>query len=180
MIINEHFRSLFLYSSNITNDILSYLFTNNTILRNWIQRDFEKVKNKIKNMLRKSREKIHLFFDIWTSLNGYALIKIVSHFVDNDYQVRAILLVIREIYREYTSKNVDQTVVDVIREFQIEFELDMFVFNNTDNNDTTIRYILTELELYDTYEEEYCRLCCLGHIINFIVQDFIFNQNLEK
>ena len=180
MITNNYFRNLFLCSLSTTNDILFYLSINNTTLRNWIQKDFEKTKNKIKNMLRKSREKIHLSFDIWTSLNGYVLVGIVSHFVDNDYQVRAILLVIREVYREHTSENVGQTIVNVIHEFQTESELDTFVLDNVDNNDTVIRYILTELELYDTYEEEHCRLRCLGHIINLIVQDFIFDQNSEK
>ena len=97
------------------------------------------------------------------------MIGIVLYFVDNDYQVRTILLVIREVYKEHTSENVDQTIVDVIHEFQTESELDTFVLDNVDNNDTVIRYILTELELYDTYEEEYCQLRCLGHIINFVV-----------
>ena len=108
------------------------------------------------------------------------MVGIVLHFVDNDYQVRTILLIIREVYKEHTSENVGQTVVDVIHEFQIEFELDTFVLNNVDNNDTAIRYILTKLELYNIYEEEHCRLRCLGHIINLVVQDFIFNQNLKK
>ena len=180
MVTNDHFRSLFLCSSSTTNDILPYLPTSNTTLRNWIQRNFEKAKNKIKNMLRKSRGKIHLSFDIWTSPNGYVLVGIVSHFVDNDYQVRAILLAIREVYGEHTGENVGQTVVDVIREFQTESELGAFVLDNAGNNDTAIRYILTELELYDTHEEEHCRLRCLGHIINLAAQDFIFGQNSEK
>ena len=72
------------------------------------------------------------------------------------------------------------TVVDVVCEFQTESELDTFVLDNVDNNDTIIRYILNELELHDIHEKEYCRLHCLDHIINLAVQDFIFDQNLEK
>ena len=131
-------------------------------------------------MFRKSREKIHISFDIWTSPNGYALAGIVLHFVDDDYQVRAILLGIHEVYREHLNENVSYIVVDVIREFQTESELDTFVLNNADNNDTTIHYILNELELHDTHEKEHYRLRCLGHIINLAIQDFIFDQNLEK
>ena len=69
------------------------------------------------NMFRKSREKIYLSFDIWTSLNDYVLIEIVSHFVNDDYQIRTILLGIRKIYEEHSDENVSQTVVDLIREF---------------------------------------------------------------
>lgn len=131
-------------------------------------------------MLQKSRGKIHLSFDIWTSPNGYALAGIVSHFVDDDYQVRAILLSIREINGMHSGENVGQTVVDVVREFQTESELGAFVLDNASNNDTAVRYMLNELELHDTHEEKHCRLRCLGHIINLAAQDFIFGQNSEK
>ena len=105
---------------------------------------------------------------------------IVSHFVDNDYQVRAILLDIREVYGEHSGENVGQTVVDVICEFQTESELGAFVLDNAGNNDTAVYYIFNELELHDTHKKEHCRLCCLGHIINLAAQDFIFGQNSEK
>ena len=169
MVINKHFRSLFLSFSSLTNEILSYLSTSNNTLRNWIKNEFEKTKNKIKYMFRKSRKKIHISFDIWISLNGYVLTGIVSHFVNDNYQVRTILLDLRKIHEEHTGDNVDQTVVDVIYEFQIESELDVFVLNNVDNNNTIIRYVLNELELYDIYEEKHYRLRYLDHIINLIV-----------
>jgi hypothetical protein len=51
MITNEQFRSLFLCSSNTTNEILPYIPTSNTTLRNWIEKEFEKGKKKIKIML---------------------------------------------------------------------------------------------------------------------------------
>ena len=120
-------------------------------------------------MFQKSQEKIYLFFNIWTSLNNYILIKIVLYFVDNDYQVRTILLDIREIYREHSNKNVDQTIVNVIYEFQTKSKLDTFVLNNVDNNDIIICYVLNKFELHDTYKEEHCQLCCLDYIINLIV-----------
>ena len=113
------------------------------------------------------------------------MIEIVLYFVNDDYQVRTILLTIREVYREHTNENVDQTVIDVICKFQVEsgfdtFVLNTFVLDNVDNNDTAVRYILNQLELHDTYEEEHCQLRCLGHIINLVIQDFIFDQNSEK
>ena len=56
----------------------------------------------------------------------------------------------------------------------------MFVLNNVDNNDTIVRYVLNEFKLHDTYEKKYCQLYYLDYIINLIVQDFIFDQNLKK
>ena len=180
MITNKHFRNLFLSSLSLTNKILSYLSINNSTLRNWIENEFKKTKNKVKYILRKNREKIYIFFNIWTSLNDYVLIGIVLYFIDDDYQVRTILLGIRKVYKEHSNENVDYTVVNVIYKFQIESELDVFVLDNVDNNDTVVYYILNELELHDIHEKEYCRLCCLGHIINLVIQNFIFNQNSEK
>ena len=131
-------------------------------------------------MFRKSREKIYVFFNIQTSLNDYVLTEIVSYFINNNYQVTTILLNIREIYKEYSNENISQIVVDVIYEFQTKSELDVFVLNNVDNNNITVYYILNKLELYDIHEKEHYRLRCLDYIINFTVQNFIFNQNLKK
>jgi hypothetical protein len=85
MVTNEQFRSLLLCSSSATHEVVPYLPTSNSTLRNWIEKEFEKGKNKIKSMLRKSRGKIHLSFDLWTSPNGHALAGIVSHFVEMHY-----------------------------------------------------------------------------------------------
>ena len=180
MVANEQFRSLFLCSSTTTNEILPCIPTSNTTLRNWIEKEFKKGKNKIKSMLQKSRGKIHLSFDLWSSPNGYALAGIVSHFVDVDYNVRAILLGLREISGEHSGENIGQTVIDVVHEFQYESRLGAFVLDNAGSNDTAVRYILNELELHDTHKEEHCRLRCLGHIINLAAQDFMFGQNSEK
>jgi hypothetical protein len=57
MVTNEQSRSLFLCSSSATDKILPYLPTSNSTLRNWIEKEFEEGKNKIKSMLRKVEDR---------------------------------------------------------------------------------------------------------------------------
>jgi len=132
------------------------------------------------NMLKKSQGAINLSFDLWTSPNGLGLNAIIAHFVDSEYNIRTILIGLREVMGEHSGENIGQTVVEVIREFQLEASLNVFVLDNARSNDTAVYYILNELDLEDTHLEDHCRLRCLGHIINLAAQDFIFGKNSKE
>ena len=51
MITNEYFRCLFLSPTVIQNDTTSHIPTSHNTLRTWIEKDFEKAKNKLKTLL---------------------------------------------------------------------------------------------------------------------------------
>lgn len=87
MITNEYFRSLFLDSTALQNNTLCHIPTSHNTLRVWIENDFDKAQNKIKILLRNSRGKVHLSFDLWTSPNGLVLNGVVSHFIDAEYNI---------------------------------------------------------------------------------------------
>ena len=100
--------------------------------------------------------------------------------MDNEYNIRTILLGLREVIGDHSGENIGQTVVEVIREFQLEARLGAFVLDNVGSNDIAVQYIINELNLEDTHLKAYCRLRCLGHIINLMAQDFIFGRNSKQ
>ena len=131
-------------------------------------------------MLKKSQGAINLSFDLWTSLNGLGLNAIIAHFVDSEYDIKTILIGLREVIGEHSGENIGQTVVEVVREYQLEASLNVFVLDNATSNDKAVYYILNELNLKDTHLEDHCRLRRLGHIVNLAAQDFIFGKNLKE
>ena len=179
-ITSKHFRSLFLCSPTATTEILPYLPTSHNTIQAWTQKEFDKSQKMVWNMLKKSQGAINLSFDLWTSPNGLGLNAIIAHFVDSEYNIRTILIGLREVMGEHSGENIGQTVVEVIREFQLEASLNVFVLDNARSNDTAVYYILNELDLEDTHLEDHCRLRCLGHIINLAAQDFIFGKNSKE
>jgi hypothetical protein len=52
-------------------------------MRGYIIKAYEQRKVKVKDILARSKSKIHFSFDLWTSPNHLALIGIIAHFVDD-------------------------------------------------------------------------------------------------
>ena len=101
--------------------------------------------------------------------------------MDNEYNIQTILLGLREVISDHSGENIGQTVVEIIREFQLEARLGAFVLeNNIGSNDIAVQYIINELNLEDTHLKAHCRLRCLGYIVNLMAQDFIFSRNLKQ
>jgi hypothetical protein len=57
-------------------------------------------------MLKKSRGAINLSFDLWRSPNGLGLKAIIAHFVDSEYNIRTILIGLREVIGEHSGGNI--------------------------------------------------------------------------
>jgi hypothetical protein len=106
-------------------------------------------------MLKKSQGVINLSFDLWTSPNGLGLNVIIAHFVDSEYDIRTILIGLREVIGEHSGENIGQTVIEVIREYQLKASLNVFMLDNATSNDKAVYYILNELDLEDTHLEDY-------------------------
>jgi hypothetical protein len=75
--------------------------------------------------------------------------------VDSEYDIRTILISLREVIGEYSGENISQTVIKVIREYQLEASLNVFMLNNAISNDKGVYYILNELDLEDTHLEDH-------------------------
>jgi hypothetical protein len=162
-----------------SNAVYSLLRKSHDTMKKWVDTDFLQRIKAIQKLCKASKSDIYLSFDLWSSSNGLTLNGIVAHFFGEDYKLYAILLDLREVIGEHSGENIGQTVVDTIKDYEIENKLGTFIFHNTKGNDTAVRYIIDELNLYDMYEESYARLHCLGCVINLAATEFLFGKNSE-
>ena len=71
-------------------------------------------------------------------------------------------------------ENIVEVVIPILIDYQIGPRLRVFITDNADSNDTTIRSILQELRPELSINNRRSR--CLGYIINLAVKAFIFSK----
>jgi hypothetical protein len=148
------------------------------ILSNW-----ENEKVILQNQLRTAVSKINISLDIWTSPNRLLFLGIVAHYVRKDTQyLSKTLLGLRQIQAHSGEAQWD-VLRTVLKEYQLLDDLGVIIGDNASTNDTLCRTISEwfrenrEIE----WNDEQQRIRCLGHIINLIVQSFLFSSfSLEE
>jgi hypothetical protein len=77
---SDFFRDLLTFLSK---DVDVFLFIFGDIVHNWLMAVFDARKQDIKREFKEDTlSKIHLFFDLWTSLNQFVILGIVAHYLD--------------------------------------------------------------------------------------------------
>jgi hypothetical protein len=142
---------------------------------------WEKEKIELKNRLRCARSKIHISLDVWTSPNTYLLLGIVAHYVaSNDNRQISSLLALREI-GGHAGEEQWFVLRTILEEYEILEKLGCIIGDSATTNGTLCRtihqYFSEELFMEWNYETNQIR--CIGHIINLIVQAFLFGQLRE-
>lgn len=90
--------------------------------------------------------RIYISFNIWTSDNGYAIIGVYTHFVSGyAFTVKSVLLALRRIEETHAGEEVALILIDVVKFWQLQDRLGVFVSDNTDVNDITINGVLEAL-----------------------------------
>jgi len=147
----------------------------NTV-RAWILAEFERRQEEVKKRLQKSKSRIHLSFDLWTSPNNMAFVGVVGHYMTSEYKVETVLLGLRRLHGTHSGENIAEAIVKVIRKYGLTGDqIGWFVLDNATSNDTCVKEILKTLEINDTAERR--RLRCLGHIINLAAKAFFFGSD---
>ena len=75
----------------------------------------------------------------------------------------------------YTSVNIAEEVIKIIKDFNIGNQLGYFILDNILNNNTAIKAII-EAFRFDSIKH---RFCCLGYIINLITYYLLFKFDLD-
>lgn len=132
------FRNLLAY---LNPDIDTWLPEDHHTINNWIIRQYDFQKGKIKSRLQSAKSCIHLTIDLWTSGNDLALIGIIAHFVNQQGELEELLLCLKEVEGEHTGQNLSKYALDTIEEYGIASRLGYLQMDNAPNNDVMIRYI---------------------------------------
>jgi hypothetical protein len=144
-------------------------------MRKWVMDEFEGMRLQVKNELSVAKSRIHISFDLWTSLNGYAICGICAHFVSSNNRNCNALIAMKRLKRRHGGEDIAAVMIPVLEEYEIPPNLGVFVADNADSNDTAIRKTLTAVR--PDLDSSRRRSRCLGHIINLAAKAFLFGKD---
>jgi hypothetical protein len=171
---DEDFRQMLLCLSQA---IEPYLVHCGDTVRNWVEEEYIRAKQQVKQRLAEARSRIHISFDLWTSPNSLAICAMVAHFVNLDYRVCSVLIGFKRMKGRHQGENIAEVMIPVLEEYGISKNLGVFVADNADSNDTAIQAILTSLR--PDLHVDNRRARCVGHIINLAAKAFLFGKDVD-
>jgi hypothetical protein len=133
----------------------------------------------VEKLRRSLSSVVHFTIDMWTSSEQKTAYRaIVVHFVDAETREAAqALLSLREFKGSHSGRLQAQTFLEVIKEYGVSEKIGYFTMDNHDANDTMLDEIPNEIEGLDPVAR---RLRCSGHIMNLIVQAFLFRSKARS
>lgn len=100
------------------------------------------------------------------------------HFVDAETrEVVQALLSLRKFKGSYSGKLQAKAFLEVVEEYGLNKKIGYFTMDNHNANDTMLDNIAKEIDRFDPVAR---RLCCSSHIINLIIQAFLFRSKAKK
>ena len=160
-----------------TNALMSAITT-----RRDITKYFETAQVTVKERLSLVRSRIHISYDLWTSLNHKAMITIVAHWTAEDYKVKTALLAIREVHGEYTEENIANVVYPVMKEYDIHTRFGYYVGDNATNNDTSLKFLDQHFrnDGYDGFNIDQRRLRCFAYEMQLATKALLFGPRVKE
>ena len=176
--INENFR-IFIQYLNVS--INAMFFNSNNTIKTLIQILFRESRVRIRYILNHTIFDIYIIYDVWNFSNRLNMLIVVIYFVNEKMQQKILLFFLSKFQIFYTKKNMIQIVLNTFDVYEIRNNLSYFVMNNAKNNDIMMKIIskvlLTKHDIeYDVVEH---RLRCIDHIINLIVQTYLFDKHFN-
>lgn len=132
----SEFRAFLTY---LNENINVWLPTSHHTIAEWVLRQRDIEKERVRLRLHGSRTKIHISLDIWTSPNTLPVLAIIAHYINEDNQLDATILGLREIQGGHNGENVALVVEEVLEEWGIISKLGCLQLDNALNNDTLAR-----------------------------------------
>jgi hypothetical protein len=124
-------------------------------------------------MLAKSR--ITLSFDAWKSNNELDLLAIIAHYVDEHYNVKNVLLALRNTYGSHTAAEIKHHLLVVVREYRITTKIAYFMADSANSNDAALELLQKDLDIQPSKQ----RLRCACHIINLVCKAILYGCDID-
>ncbi|XP_030221999.1 zinc finger BED domain-containing protein 1 [Gadus morhua] len=115
---------------------------------------YETTKDGIREML--CGEKLGLTTDGWSSLATESYVTVTAHFIDEDWEMRNVVLDMSELQTAHTAANVSACIDKVLQEFQVPRESVLAI--TTDNATNYVNAVERYLRITD--------IPCMAHTIN--------------
>ena len=161
-----------------------YLPSSANSIGEWVLRQFDIEKERIRQRIQSARSKVHISCDLWTSPNSLPILGVVAHYISEDNILESSTLAMIELKGKHEGENIAPNVVRIIEEWGLLSKLGFFQMDNAGNNDTMLRALSRILREDHSikYDHRLHRIRCQGHILNLAVHSFLFvtdSENLE-
>ena len=117
-----------------------------------------------------------MLLDSQRSLVQDNYIIIYSYFINKDYKFIYCLLGFKKVYRAKSGLIIIEIIAKVINNYKIGQNLSIFIIDNTRDNNTILKELVTRFNI----NVDYLRLRCLSYIINLIVKALLFSKGVSK
>jgi hypothetical protein len=142
-------------------------------VRLWLTTTYNERIAEVKTLLARSRSKITVSFDAWSSPNYALLLGVVGYWIDSKRKLRTGLLGLKVLDGHYGADMAD-VLLKLIRTYNIEDKIGAFQTDNASNNDTALAVLAANIT--GAFDTKQLRLRCFGHIINLVVKALLFGN----
>jgi hypothetical protein len=159
----------------------SIIPTSHATITGWILKHFTESQDTVRKVLQSAKTNIHLAVDIWTSPSHTLLLGICASFVDIQDEYRNPLIALRTVSSQ-SGADQWEALRPVLIEYGIETKIGALVGDNAGSNDVLCRTIGQWLSLKHkiNWIATHQRIRCQGHVINLIVQAFLFSSKKDE
>jgi hypothetical protein len=137
-------------------------------------------KDVVRTVVQAAISHIHISLDIWTSPNQWLLLAICAHFTSYEQKKEKALLALKKV-PGHSGEDQFSILVPVLQDYGIEKKLGAIIADNAPPNSVLCRIV--ENHMKKTYDREWLadewRIRCIGHIINLVVQAFLFAEVMD-
>lgn len=173
-VTHRHFRSFLEYVNPVANRLLP---DSSDTIRQHASKLFQEGKQRLRHILASAISDIHITCDMWTLPNHLGLLAIIAHFTSEKLELTIVTLGLIEMEGEHSGSNQASVVLQVLDDYGIRAKLGYFIMDNVNSNDQLVAHVASALNQDGVkYNAEERRLRCNGHIINLVVQAFLFGE----
>ena len=178
MVENPFFRALINF---INRAVLDHLPESSNTVRKWVMDEYKRQKEVRKEILRRSRSRISISFDTWTSPFGKKqVLTVIAHFVDENWERRHLQLSMCRLYGGHSGENVAAHILQILCDWGINDRIGYFITDNEASNGTAIDHIIEVIEPTVKKTDRRRRwVRCLAHTLNLAAQAFLFGRDPE-
>jgi len=159
----------------------SFIPTSHSTISTKINNSLPEAKDLVRKVLQSAKTNIHLAVDIWTSPNRHLFLAICGSFLDANDHFWNLLLALPTTHGHSGEAQWD-ALKPVLEDYGICEKIGTVVGDNSSTNDTLCRAISHYLscEKRIDWSATSQRIRCLGHILNLIVQAFLFQSENDE
>ncbi|XVE94919.1 hypothetical protein REPUB_Repub02eG0051200 [Reevesia pubescens] len=133
----------------------------------------KKMREKVKFGLEKISSRISLIADLWTSCTTDGYLCLTTHFVDNDWKLRSLILNFRHVPPPHSVFMLYKKIYNLLEEWEIERNIFSLTLDNASNMDSMQNLLRGHLDQQGSLlchgKKFYIRFA--AYILNFVVQN---------